>query len=347
MRILVLGGTGFIGPAVLTRLSDQGHEVAVFHRGQTNADLSVGIQHILGDRRHLADYADSFKRFAPEVALDMQPMREQDAREVVGLFKGLARRTVAISSQDVYRAYGRVRRVERGDPDPTPLTEDAPLREKPYPYRGETLHSPDDPDQWMDDYDKIPAERVFLGEADLPGTILRLPMVYGPRDDLHRFFEWLKRMDDQRPAILMDERMASWRWTRGYVENVAAAIALAAVGERTAGRIYNVGEVEAPTWADWARKTAQVVGWKGKLMIVSPEQLPAHLVTPLDTRQHLLTDSSRIRQELGYSEPVPLDEALRRTIDWERANPPAQFDLQEFDYAAEDAALAALEAANG
>jgi nucleoside-diphosphate-sugar epimerase len=274
----------------------------------------------------------------------MQPMREQDAREVVALFKGLARRVVAISSQDVYRAYGRLIGTEPGAPDPPPLTEDAPLREKRYPYRSEPPRSPDDPNRWMDEYDKIPAERVFLGEADLPGTILRLPMVYGPRDGQHRFYDWLKRMDDQRPAILMDAQMASWRWARGYVENVAAAIALAVTDERAAGRVYNVGEPDAPTWAEWARKTAEVAGWEGSLMTVPSEQLPAHLVEKLDTRQHLLTDTSRIRQELGYREVVPLDEALRRTIAWERANPPETVDVKSFDYAAEDAALAALEA---
>ncbi len=44
-----------------------------------------------------------------------------------------------------------------------------------------------------------------------------------------------------------------------------------------------------------------------------------------------------------YSEPVPLDEALQRTIEWERANPPVAIDDKQFDYAAEDAVLAALD----
>src|SRR5215831_6345195 len=98
-------------------------------------------------------------------------------------------------------------------------------------------------------------------------------------------------MDDQRSAILLDERVASWRWTRGYVENVAAAIGLAVMDERAAGHIYNVGELESPTWAEWARKTAQVMGWMGALLIVPPERLPPHLVWRLDTRQHLITES--------------------------------------------------------
>jgi len=51
-------------------------------------------------------------------------------------------------------------------------------------------------------------------------------------------------------------------------------------------------------------------------------------------------DSSRIRRELGYEERVSLDEALKRTIAWERANPPKEIDPKEFDYAGEDAFLA-------
>jgi nucleoside-diphosphate-sugar epimerase len=342
MRVLVIGGTGFIGPAVVTNLVGRGHDVTLFHRGRASAGLPVQIHHILGDRRGITQSAGAFKSLAPEVVLDMWPQFEQDARVIVGLFNGLAHRTVAISSQDVYRAYGKLRGIEPGPPDPVPLTESSPLRERLYPYRGETPRSQDNPDHWMDNYEKILVERIYLSEPGLPGTILRLPMVYGPRDEQHRFFDWLKRMDDRRPAILLDEHVASWRWTRGYVENVAAAIALAVVDERATGRIYNVGEVETPTWGEWARRTAQVTGWNGALMIVPPERLPAHLVSDLDYRQYLLTDSSRIRQELGYAEPVPLSEALSRTVAWELANLPEIVDLKRFDYAAEDEVLAGL-----
>jgi hypothetical protein len=57
-----------------------------------------------------------------------------------------------------------------------------------------------------------------------------------------------------------------------------------------------------------------------------------------NTAQHLVASSERIRTELGYRELLPREEAIRRTIEWERANPPAQ-PLAQFDYEAEDAAL--------
>ena len=84
----------------------------------------------------------------------------------------ITKRVVAISSADVYRAYGRLHGSEPGATEPVPLTEDAPLRERLYPYRGEFGGR-------LDDYDKIPVERAFSSEPDVRCTILRLPAVYG------------------------------------------------------------------------------------------------------------------------------------------------------------------------
>src|SRR5271157_4350388 len=204
MRILVIGGTNFMWPLVVRSLSEQGHKVAVFHRGQTRANLPEGVQEILGDRRPLTNSTAELQRIAPEVVLDMIPAIEQDALEVMSVFSGVARRVVAISSQDVYRAFGRVNGKEAGPVESVPITEESALRESLYPYRGETLRNQDDPKRWQDDYDKILVERIVMSDENLPGTILRLPMVYGPGDYQHRLFSYLRRMDDKRPAILLD-----------------------------------------------------------------------------------------------------------------------------------------------
>jgi nucleoside-diphosphate-sugar epimerase len=107
-------------------------------------------------------------------------------------------------------------------PDAVPLAEDAPLRDTRYPYRGTGL-----PFEHADDYEKVLVEQVLLTEPDLPATLLRLPAVYGPGDPQHRLRPYLQRMVDGRPGILLQKEQAAWRWTRGYVGKVAAAIALA------------------------------------------------------------------------------------------------------------------------
>jgi nucleoside-diphosphate-sugar epimerase len=341
MNVLVIGGTAFIGPHVVRKLAEAGHTVAVFHRGRREAGLLPGVSHIHGDRRQLAEIAPEFERFGPEVVLHMIPSDAQHAWSCLRAFTGLARRAVAISSIDVYRAYNRFRRVEPGPPEATPLAEDAPLRERLYPYRDEPFPGTEDPERrrQIDDYDKIPVERLFLSEPQLPGTVLRLPAVYGPNDEQHRLFKYLRRMDDRRPAILLSEGAAGWRWARGYVENVAQAIFLAVVADRAAGRVYNVAEPEALSEAEWVRRIAAQAGWDGELIALPEERLPGHLKQDYDWRQDIAADTTRIRTELGYTELIAPEEALRRTIAWERANP-GETDLQEFDYAAEDAALA-------
>ena len=90
----------------------------------------------------------------------------------------------------------------------------------------------------------------------------------------------------------------------------------------------------------WVSAIAEAHGWSGAIVSAPPELLPEHLRATFDTEQHLELDSSRIRAELSYVEPVPLRDALARTIEWERANPPAA--APAFDYASEDRVFAEL-----
>jgi nucleoside-diphosphate-sugar epimerase len=339
MRVLVVGGTGFMGPHVVRRLAARGHEVTLFHRGRAEADVPPSVSHVHGDRSQLPDFRDAFRRLAPDVVLDMRSLSEADALAVAAAVRGITRRLVAISSLDVYRAYGRLIGTEPGPPDPIPTTEESPLRERLFPYRIEPARGPDDPSRWMDDYDKILVERVVLGDPATPGTILRLPMVHGPGDNQHRLFPYLKRMDDARPAILVSAANAAWHAPRGYVENVADAIALAVTDDRAAGKVYNVGEPDALSEAEWIHAIGQETGWQGEVVTLPSERLPASMRDGLNFSQDWVVDTSRIRNDLGFTEKVPRAEGLRRTIAWERANPPSPLDPTVFDYAIEDEVL--------
>lgn len=342
MRILIIGGTSFMGPYTTRNLRAAGHEVTLFHRGKTKTELPEGVQEMLGDRDHLADYASEFQRLEPDVVLDMMLMTEQQARDLMATFAGVARRVVVISSQDVYQAFGRVNRHEDGDADPSVITEDSPLRANLYPYRGETRRDADDPQHWIDDYDKILVERVIMSQPDLPGTALRLPAVYGPGDRQHRMFRYLKPMLDGRPAILLEEHEANWRWTHGYVENVADAIALAVTDERASGRIYNIGEPFVLSMTEHVEQIARAANWQGRVVTLPAARIPKGLLWDVNADQDVVVDTGRIRHELGYSERIDMRESFQRTIAWERANPPEKIDPATFDYAAEDAALAEL-----
>lgn len=134
MRVRIGGGTRFIGPPVVRRLVDLGHEVAVFHRGQTQADVPGVVEHILGDCRDLGEHVNGF-RFNPDVVVDTIAFAEADALGLLETFRGLAHGSVVISSADVYRAYGRFLGLEPGPSELTPLTEGSLLRAVLFPYR--------------------------------------------------------------------------------------------------------------------------------------------------------------------------------------------------------------------
>jgi nucleoside-diphosphate-sugar epimerase len=337
MRILLIGGTGFIGPHVARLLLAQGHEVLVFHRGPS-ARLP-GAGEILGDRRRLMDSADALRASRSDVVVDLILSSGAQAHDLMTALRGAAARVVALSSCDVYRACGVLHGLESGPLEPLPLVETSPLRTARQAYPRERLQALQQVFGWLDEeYDKIPVEGEVLGDPRLPGTVLRLPMVYGPGDPLHRLFPLVKRMGDERSVILMEDKHAAWRAPRGYVENVAAAIALAAIDERAAGRVYNVADPDNLSELDWAREVAAVTGWRGGFGTLPADSTPPHLRMPGNLDQHWTVDSTRIRDELGYREPLPRREAIRRTVEWERANPPA-VDSRQFDYAAEDAVL--------
>src|SRR6185503_14362599 len=135
---------------------------------------------------------------------------------------------------------------------------------------------------------------AVLGGPRLLGTDLRLPMIYGPGDPLHRFHPILKRIDDGRKHIIFAADVAPLRTPRGYVEDVGAAVALAATSSQSAGRIYNVCEAESFGELDWARKIAAATGWQGEFVMLPHNRTPQHLLWPGNTAQHIVASSDRI-----------------------------------------------------
>jgi nucleoside-diphosphate-sugar epimerase len=340
VRVLVLGGTGFIGQQIARRLVASGHEIAIFHHGNDVPHLPEGVRVAHGDRNRLDQSTDDFRRLHPEVVVDCIAFTQQQAASLVEVFRSTAKRLVVLSSGDVYRAndllFGRV----VGAIEPTPLSESSALRERLYPYRGMPI-----PQAYginWDDYDKILVERTVLGDDNLRSTVLRLPMVYGPgarEAAKRRFFAYLKRMDDGRPAILMDERTARWRAPWGYAADVAEAVRLVVDDERAAGEIYNVGESDGLDMQGWVRELGAVVGWTGEVIVVDEPCPPPNIPRQLNLDQHLDMDTTKIRRDLGYRETISRCEALEKTVIWDREQPPTDVDPGQFDYIAEDAIL--------
>ncbi|WP_438350660.1 NAD-dependent epimerase/dehydratase family protein [Paenibacillus sp. FA6] len=326
MKILIIGGTGFIGPYVVEELIELGHEVAIFNRGTNNRLISQDtVTFITGDRQFLNSYRQEFIEFAPEVVIHMGAYTKQDAEMAMSTFEGIAERIIVLSSMDVYYAYGILIGLEEGF-TPTPLKENSLLRSKLHPYGG--------------DYEKILVEEIIMNSPRLAGTILRLPMVYGPGDPSHRLYKYVKRVSDNRNAIILDELFANWRASHGYVENIAHAITVAASDKRAKYGIYNIGEENTQTEYEWLNNITRIMNWHGKILSIPRERLPRELIyETLNLHQDWALDTSKIRQELDFNEHITLEEGLERTITWELNNPPEELhpkDFPKFDYEIED-----------
>jgi nucleoside-diphosphate-sugar epimerase len=314
MRVLILSGTGFIGSAVIHALA--GHEVIVFHRGHSGANLR-GVQHIHGDRADLALHAPAFRSIRPDVVVDMAAQNAGDARQTIDCLRGVASRAVVISSVSVYRAFGRMIGTETGDIDNAPSTELSPLRVKLFPYRGPQPRRPDDPRRWLDDYDKIPAERAYLAAPGLTASIVRLPMVYGPGDPDRRIAGYVERLR-QGQAIRLTNTAAAWRNARAHVANAAHAIALVTL-RGAGGEVYNVAEPEDFSEHDWIEHIDKEASRLGAVQIVPDEASdgrPAIDEFPPNTNfaQHLVMDCRKIRRELDYTEVVEPAKAIAATV---------------------------------
>jgi nucleoside-diphosphate-sugar epimerase len=305
VRVTLLGGTGFIGHHLANSLLEAGADVSVIHRGTTPTRVP-GLRCLTADRRDTAMLRNALAIAAPSVLIDMTAYR---AGDIIGLLPALPpslERLVVISSGDVYWTYGAFLGLTSGLAPTVALGEEGPLRDRLYPYRDRA----EGPDDLLFEYDKILVEQAALAGAAAPVTILRLPMVYGPGDRQRRVGIYLHRFRADPSTLRINAAEAGWRCTRGYVEDVAWAIRLAALDPRASGRTFNLGEADALTQLEWVGAIAAAAQWPGAVLadVSEPPSMPANWQIPL------VTETGCIRRVLGYEEPIGRKEGLRRSV---------------------------------
>lgn len=313
MRIAILGGTRFIGRAVVERLAGEGHEVLVVHRGEHEPSDLAAVAHAHVDRHDGPALAAALEPFGVEGLVDVSGMNAAAAEAALGAV-GPSVKLVAISSGDVYRAYDGLHSDRTTDG--LPLTEDSPLRERRF------VDGPQ--------YENLEMEERYLPRG---ATVLRLGAVYGEHDYQRRFEFVLRRVRAGRKRIPIGS--GQFLFSRVYVGDVAAAVSLALAGDHR-GEAFNIVE---PVTAPYRLFAEQILAAAGasdvELVRVRDDLLPDDLSLTGAVDQHLLMDSWKARTVLGWA-PADPAETLRQSVQWHLENPPA--DASD-DFSADDAVL--------
>jgi 2'-hydroxyisoflavone reductase len=179
MKLLILGGTGFIGPWQVRYAVERGHEVTIFNRGRSAPGMFKGVEELTGDRA--ANQLDALKGRRWDAVIDNSASRADApdwVRHSAGLLKDAADQYLFISTRSVFADLSRV-----------PGTVNAPLltlentpnwtRGKPYPYG----------------LSKALAEAEAGAAFGPRTTIVRPGLIVGPGDDTDRFTYWPVRIE--------------------------------------------------------------------------------------------------------------------------------------------------------
>jgi nucleoside-diphosphate-sugar epimerase len=331
MKALVIGGTGPTGPFIVAGLVARGYEPVILHRGNHEVPFVAPYEHVHADPHFAEPVADALRG------------RHFDL---------------------VIATYGRLRLLL----DPMAEVSDRVITIGGTTYGRTPLSRPADESAARTETHKIVRRIVETEQALFAAheagrfslTHFRYPNLYGPRQLAPREWSIIRRLLDGRRHIPVLDGGLTLE-SRAYVENAAHAVLLAVdKPAASAGGCYNVADEVTPSDAERAVAIADALGLPIELVNYPPAAgRPAYFWGvgrnleymgqdgPPPTH-HKLLDIGRIRTELGYRDPVPFGEAIKRTVDWYREHPLERGGAEEakigdpFDYAGEDRMRAAL-----
>ncbi|GAA0497214.1 reductase [Paractinoplanes deccanensis] len=247
MRVLILGGTGFVGRAVAEEAARRGDEVTLFNRGRRGG--VPGAVSLVGDRL-APDGLDALGAGEWDAVVDTWSAQGEAVRRTAELLSGRAGQYTYVSSRSVYRWLA-----------PPPLTEDTELVDADEPgYAG----------------DKLRGER---GAAAFGGPVLlaRAGLILGPYEDVGRLPWWLNRMARGGPTLAPGPRDLPVQLID--VRDLAAFV-LDAAARRLAGPYTVVSPPGHTSMGELLEAANEVTGGRALLRWTDPDAIVAAGVEP-------------------------------------------------------------------
>lgn len=320
MKTLVIGGTGPTGPFVVNGFLERGHEVAILNRGSHDTEeIPSSVERIVGDPHFEETLRDALsgRKFDQIIASYGR------LRVIAGLAGDYTDRLITLGGAPGFRG---TRHPDMLFPAgvQVPLPETAPKVESEEEFRFGYLV-------------RISEDAVMEGHhaGHYSATHLRYPVIYGPRQPMPCEWWVVRRILDKRPHIVLPDGGLTVL-SRGYAENMANAVLMAAdQPETAAGKIYNCADTRQLTMAQWVEVISEAMDGHLDIVSVPPDyaQPARDMMIGAAHSRHLLFDNFTIRAELGYTDKVPVLDALKRTVAWYLENPPSLNEATESDLA--------------
>ncbi|MHB8928032.1 MAG: NAD-dependent epimerase/dehydratase family protein [Bacillota bacterium] len=241
MRVLVIGGTRFIGPRLLPRLVGGGHRVVVLTRGSNPVAFPGLAAHLKADRTDAGAFKDAVTSDSWDVVIDTVAYRPEDVESVIDSLGGRIRQYVVVSTYTVYAHDTTGPRAHAGPVDFRLVPEEpVDLNYVEPEYQG-----PGGAERGAYSLQKRAIEKVLWGlRGRLPFafTVARPANIEGPGDPSNRRGFYIQRVADGGPVIIPAGLNPPFRHV--FVDDVAQALAAMAGNERAYGRAYNLAMEE-------------------------------------------------------------------------------------------------------
>ena len=293
MQVLVIGGSRFIGLAVVQRLLMEGHRITLLNRGRTPDPFGTRVSRVIGDRSDPQTLQRALSRREFDAVVDVIAFREEDTLKTIERMKGRIGHFIHISTASVYMIRDRLFCPYRED--------DFSGRLSP---KSEAASA-----SWLYAYHKRRCELALqhAWEAEqFPFTALRLPMVVGPDDYTQRAQAYLERLVDGGAVILPDGGLNSWGFL--WVADVAEAIAANLMNTNTFGRAYNLAQREVVSVRQFVEASSAALGKRPNLVAVPSQWLNqvklGTVFSPYTHEHDIVLDIAAAARDLLF-EPTP------------------------------------------
>ncbi|MBS9385392.1 MAG: NAD-dependent epimerase/dehydratase family protein [Dolichospermum sp. BR01] len=284
MRILVIGGTRFIGVYLTELLMKAGHEVVLFNRG--NHAVPSGVGQIIGDRTNSTQLQEKLAPESFDVVFDNNGRELTDTQPLAEIFQGRVKHFVYMSSAGVYLKSDQMPHLEGDTVDPK--------------SRHKGKHETE----------------AYLKQLGIPFTSIRPTYIYGPQNynPLESWF--FDRIVRDRPICIPGNGMHITQL--GHVWDLAQAMTQIIGNDQAIGQIYNISGDRFVTFDGLARACAVAAGKSAddvKIVHYDPKKFDFGKRKAFPMRvQHFFASVNKAQIELNWQPKYDLISGLQNSL---------------------------------